>query len=225
MHEIFWQEYRNLRQIPQEMRIEKFKGRNWEKAFLVLTLYLVVDVFLGITSWYGLIWLFPIIEEADRYVIDSFKEAILPAVIFAPIFEETMFRLFLKFSRARFNISFFLISLSSFAISNVAGCVMLILWLVFAIALLDRRYYMILQYFWLKNRVTVFWLVVLLFGLVHLDNYNLEMIPWYLYVPTVLPQLIGGVFLGIVRLRFGFLWAILLHASYNLVASFEMLYL
>ncbi|WP_373520595.1 type II CAAX prenyl endopeptidase Rce1 family protein [Aquiflexum sp.] len=225
MTEIFRQEYHYLKHIFQSSRIQKFKGNNWEKAFLVLGLYLLIDVFLGFTSWYGLICIFPIIEEADQLEIDSFKEAIILAVILAPLFEETMFRLFLKFSRARFNISLLLISLSFFAFSGVAGSVMLILWLVQGIMMLDRRYYIIVQYFWLRNRKVIFWLVVLFFGLIHLDNYDLDMIPWYLYFPTVLPQLIGGVFLGIVRIRFGFLWAILLHASFNFVASLEMLYL
>lgn len=225
MNEIFRQEYYYLKRVFQSSRIEKFKGNNWEKAFLVLTLYLLLDLFFGISSWYGIIWLFPVIEEADRIKIDSFTEAIITAVILAPILEEAMFRLFLKFSRARFNISFFLISLSSFVFSGILGSVMMVLWLVFAIVLLDRRYYINIQYFWLRNRKVVFWAVVLLFGLIHLDNYDLELIPWYLYFPTVLPQLIGGVFLGIVRIRFGFLWAILLHAAFNLVASLEMLYL
>jgi hypothetical protein len=105
------------------------------------------------------------------------------------------------------------------------GSVMMVLWLVFAIVLLDRKYYITIQYFWLRNRKVVFWAVVLLFGLIHLDNYDLELIPWYLYLPTVLPQLIGGVFLGVVRLRFGFLWAVLLHSSYNLVAFIDLFYL
>jgi membrane protease YdiL (CAAX protease family) len=225
MNEIFRQEFHYLKQIFQSPRIDKFKGNNWEKAFLVLTIYLVPNIVLAISSWYGLIWIFPIIEEADLYVIDSLQEALFSAVIFAPLFEETMFRLFLKFSRARFNISFFLISLSSFVFSGVVGSVMMVLWLVIAIMLIDRKYYIAIQYFWLKNRKVVFWAVVLLFGLVHLDNYDLNMIPWYLYFPTVLPQLIGGVFLGIVRIRFGFLWAILLHAAFNLIAVFETFYL
>lgn len=225
MNEIFRQEFYYLKQIFQTSRIQKYKGSKWEKTFLVLTLYLLIDVFLGITSWYGLIYLFPVIEEADQYMTESFTETIITGVILAPFLEETAFRLFLKFSRARFNISVFLISLFSFAISGILGSVLMILWLVLAISLLDRRFYITAQYFWLKNSKAVFWGVVLTFGLIHLDNYDLDMIPWYLYFPTVLPQLIGGVFLGIVRLRFGFLWAILLHASYNLVASLEMLYL
>jgi nitrate reductase NapE component len=225
MNEIFRQEFHYLKQIFQSPRIDKFKGNNWEKAFLVLTIYLFTNLALAISSWYGLIWVFPIIEEADQYSIDSLGEALLAAVLFAPLFEETMFRLFLKFSRARFNISFFLISLSSFAFSGILGGVMMVLWLVIAIVLLDRRYYIAIQYFWLRNRKLVFWSVVLLFGLIHLDNYDLNMIPWYLYFPTVLPQLIGGIFLGIVRIRFGFLWAILLHAAFNFIAVLETLYL
>lgn len=192
---------------------------------MVLSLYLIVDVFFGLASWYGIIWIFPIIEEADKYVVESFTEAIITAVILAPLLEETMFRLFLKFSRARVNISLFLISLSFFAVSGIVGSLMLVLWLAHGIMLLDRRYYTIVLYFWIKNRKLIFWSVVLIFGLVHLDNYDLDMIPWYLYFPTVIPQLIGGVFLGIVRIRFGFLWAVLLHAAYNLVATLEILYL
>jgi membrane protease YdiL (CAAX protease family) len=225
MNEIFRQEYHYLKQIFHHNRIQKFKGNNWGKAFLVLGPYLVIDLFLGISSWYGLIWLFPVIEEAEHYQIETITEAIIIGVILAPFLEETMFRLFLKFSRARFNVSFFLIALFSFAFSKVVGFLMLGLWLIFAISLLYRRYYISIQYFWLKNRVAVFWLIVLFFGLIHLDNYDLEMIPWYLYFPTVIPQLIGGVFLGIVRIRFGFMWAVLLHASYNLVAFIDLFYL
>lgn len=225
MNEIFRHEYQYLKKIFRQNRIQKFKGNNWEKAFLILTIYLLIDVFFGISSWYGLIWLFPVIEEADKYVMESFTEAMITGVILAPILEETMFRLFLKFSRARFNISFFLIALSSLAFSEMMGYVMLVLWLVFLISLQNRRYYIRIQYFWLKNRLTVFWTIVILFGLIHLDNYDLEMIPWYLYFPTVIPQLIGGVILGIARIRFGFIWAVLLHASYNLIASIDYLYL
>ncbi len=110
MNEIFRQEYHYLKKIFHHNRIQKFKGNNWEKAFLVLGPYLVIDLFFGISSWYGLIWLFPVIEEADQYPIETITEAIITGVILAPFLEETMFRLFLKFSRARFNISFFLIA-------------------------------------------------------------------------------------------------------------------
>ena len=42
MNEIFRQEFYYLKQIFQSSRIQKFKGNNWEKAFLVLTLYLLI---------------------------------------------------------------------------------------------------------------------------------------------------------------------------------------
>lgn len=57
MNEIFRQEFYYLKQIFQSSRIQKFKGNNWEKAFLVLTLYLSIDIFLGIVRLrFGFLW-------------------------------------------------------------------------------------------------------------------------------------------------------------------------
>lgn len=57
------------------------------------------------------------------------------------------------------------------------------------------------------------------FGLVHITNYDFESIPIYFYPIMVIPQLIGGLILGIIRIRFGLRYAILQHSLFNLTVT------
>ncbi|MEO1621167.1 MAG: CPBP family intramembrane glutamic endopeptidase, partial [Cyanobacteria bacterium J06632_3] len=59
----------------------------------------------------------------------------------------------------------------------------------------------------------IFYVLTLLFGAIHITNYTPEALP--LLPLLVLPQVILGLLLGFVRLRYGFLWAILLHSFHN----------
>lgn len=63
----------------------------------------------------------------------------------------------------------------------------------------------------------IFWILTLLFGYIHLSNYeiNTSIILFSLFL--VLPQIVLGSILGFIRVRFGLLWAIGLHAAYNLI--------
>ncbi len=67
-------------------------------------------------------------------------------------------------------------------------------------------------HFWL-----VFYLFTLLFGFYHITNFEITPTVLILSPLLVAPQLCVGVLLGFIRVRFGLLWAILLHACYNLV--------
>lgn len=71
-----------------------------------------------------------------------------------------------------------------------------------------------------KNPTTfkyAFYASILLFGLVHISNFE-DLNGHYWAVPfLVLPQLCAGVFLGFIRVRQGLISSILLHAAHNLV--------
>jgi membrane protease YdiL (CAAX protease family) len=58
---------------------------------------------------------------------------------------------------------------------------------------------------------------VVLFGLIHISNFeNIE--GYYWLVPIlVAPQLFAGAFLGFTRVKLGLGWAMLLHATHNLI--------
>ncbi len=62
----------------------------------------------------------------------------------------------------------------------------------------------------------VFWGVIVLFGMIHIGNFE-DGIPVFLWPLVVAPQMLAGAVLGYVRMRFGLLVAIGFHAAYNLV--------
>lgn len=55
----------------------------------------------------------------------------------------------------------------------------------------------------------------LVFGFIHITNYDINSAVLLLAPFLVLPQLFVGVVLGYIRVRFGLLWSIALHAVYN----------
>lgn len=63
----------------------------------------------------------------------------------------------------------------------------------------------------------MFYLITLLFGFMHLANFKLNTTIILLSPVLVAPQLCVGVFLGFIRVRFGLLWSMGLHAFYNLI--------
>ena len=67
-----------------------------------------------------------------------------------------------------------------------------------------------------------FYAFTIVFGLIHISNYELTS-QILLFTPIlVAPQLFLGSYLGFIRVRFGLLWSIALHATFNgLLMSFE----
>ncbi len=60
-----------------------------------------------------------------------------------------------------------------------------------------------------------FYLFTLVFGFYHITNFEINTGVLLLSPLLVAPQLSVGLFLGFIRVRFGILWAIALHAVYN----------
>ncbi len=63
----------------------------------------------------------------------------------------------------------------------------------------------------------MFWGSIVIFGLAHVSNYGGIILQehWPYFPVLVLPQLVFGAVLGVVRMRFGFLASIFAHALYN----------
>ncbi len=60
-----------------------------------------------------------------------------------------------------------------------------------------------------------FYVSALLFGAVHLSNFPNFSEIWYLAVFLISPQIVLGLFLGYIRVRFGLAWAMAFHSAYN----------
>lgn len=63
----------------------------------------------------------------------------------------------------------------------------------------------------------IFYALTLLFGFYHITNFKITNTILLLSPLLVAPQLFIGMLLGYIRVRLGLLWAITLHALYNLV--------
>jgi len=78
--------------------------------------------------------------------------------------------------------------------------------------------------FWIKNFRFFFYSFATLFALVHLSNYANNSILFFIIAPIIiLPQFIGGLALGYIRLRLGFFWGVLQHGIYNFVVFAPLL--
>jgi len=61
----------------------------------------------------------------------------------------------------------------------------------------------------------VFYVFAVLFGFVHITNFELTKNVLLLSPLLVLPQILLGSYLGFIRVKFGLHWSMFLHASYN----------
>ncbi|WP_299016524.1 CPBP family intramembrane glutamic endopeptidase [uncultured Polaribacter sp.] len=69
-----------------------------------------------------------------------------------------------------------------------------------------------------KNKIAfknAFYIFAIMFGFVHISNFEITTNVILLSPLLVLPQALLGLYLGFIRVRFGLIWAMLLHAAYN----------
>ncbi|TQI71153.1 CAAX prenyl protease-like protein [Gramella sp. Hel_I_59] len=155
----------------------------------IVSKILILELFVGLL-FLGLIYLIDsYVLNLDMPLDDSHLILIfLLMVVIAPMIEEFIFRFPLKYKRN---------------------------YLLKFINYLSRG--------WLKDRWGSFfkyflYLSVIVFGMIHLPNYNNSETLFFIISPILVgSQLIGGVFLSYTRIKLGFIWSILQHSAFNLV--------
>jgi membrane protease YdiL (CAAX protease family) len=61
-----------------------------------------------------------------------------------------------------------------------------------------------------------FYFSAFIFGLVHITNYSNNSALFFILIPfIILPQLLGGLIIGYIRLKLGFFWGVLEHGLHN----------
>ncbi len=144
------------------------------------------------------------------------------AVVIAPVLEETIFRLPLRYAPQNVVLPFFWVALALF--SNVLGSSRLLISIGVVVLLSCGLGYglrrgvnpIVAKAFFAKYLKPLVYGTSFAFGAVHLTNYPPE--AWPLAPILVAPQLIIGLFLAFIRLRYGFKWAIFTHGFHNLMA-------
>ncbi len=62
-----------------------------------------------------------------------------------------------------------------------------------------------------------FYTSIILFGVVHIFNFEGDNELYYIAPLLIAPQLMAGIFLGYIRIKLGLMWSILLHATFNTI--------
>lgn len=141
-------------------------------------------------------------------------------VILLPFIEEILFRLWLKTSKFNFTISSFFISFHILGGNIPAfnfGFIKYVL-ISLVVSLIVYFYYDKIKLILNKYHSKFILVSCILFALIHI--LNIDKLYWQLallYPIYVLPQFFMGYFITNLRLKYGFLWGVSMHALINLI--------
>lgn len=193
---------------------------NGQKLILLSSVYLLLNLIIVFVLVYPIDLLFPEIGESYGAMEDFTPfEFMLMAVLLAPPLEEFVFRLPMRYSKRNLRIWLFLVALFMLTFQYIISLILIAFWLYWTIFGKTRQFEVKIMRFYRRYGVAIFWCFTLVFAAVHLSNFSMETLPAHLYLIAIVPQIITGIGLGIVRLRFGFWWAMLMHALFNLIIS------
>jgi len=158
----------------------------------------------------------------EAYTHTSIEKKIFFSLLFAPIVEEIIFRfplLKVKWSYYFLICTFFIcigiLFNNTIFYFDIAVFVLLIL-LVVVLSLIDLPQKLI--DLWHTNYVYFFYFMTIVFGGIHLTNFNLYTLENFWIIPALyIPQTICGFLFGYIRLKYGMIWCILQHSLYNTV--------
>ena len=145
------------------------------------------------------------------------------ACILAPLLEEVFFRWHLRDLHG--TIYFAFLSLAGLIASQITGAwiqfiivIVALILAAFSISFLRRKgkFYSIRA--WKKTYPFLFFYTAIVFGLIHLTNYDDLTISDPSFVFYIASQALGGLSLGYLRIKYGLIYSILFHALFNLVA-------
>jgi membrane protease YdiL (CAAX protease family) len=144
-----------------------------------------------------------LVDTEGHKVVELFKSLpvvvlIILTAIIIPFFEELIFRLYLRYKNN--YLLHFIISLVS-----LTG------------ARNEKKAETVLTSLWKKKYTYIFYFSAILFGIVHITNYKLSYTILLLSPILIAPQILVGLFIGFLRVRYGFVWGFLLHALHNAV--------
>ncbi|MEL7051288.1 MAG: hypothetical protein AAGM45_05835 [Cyanobacteria bacterium J06588_5] len=196
---------------------EQVSGGEALKATLRLyTLHLLMVIVLG-----GFITQISGIEDSHQLtqIIENMSpiELFATVAIIGPLLEECIFRLPLRPFAVNIALALSLVVLLGLQLFLPAPSTLLVI----GTALVALNLYLwarrsrstVLNSLYTKYPRIIFYVIVLSFSILHITNFDPAV--WALVPLLVLPQLVIALWLGFVRLRYGFGWAFFAHAFHN----------
>ena len=148
-------------------------------------------------------------------------------VAFAPIFEELTFRYALRFSKTAIAIMLVMVVwlIARFTVKSnqdIALIVGIAFALIPAIRIAIKPFGNQLEKQWIRFFPFIFHFSAITFGLMHLTNFE-HINNYFLAIPLVSSQLVSGYVLGFVRMKFGLIYSMGLHAVWNFIVGLPIL--
>ncbi len=193
----------------------KFYKPNFYHLLNLFILYIFSVIMLGVFAY----MISQIFGISHNKIDLSFSKKILIGFLLAPIYEEIFFRSLLKFNNQ--NISLFMLNLSGFVAWAVIKekpelLIVTSFILLTTISLVMALKREIISKWISANIKPLFYLTSLLFGLFHVINFSGNF--WLILLFSAIlcsPQIIAGLILGYIRLKYGLVYAILFHMLIN----------
>jgi membrane protease YdiL (CAAX protease family) len=195
---------------------ELFKVNLW--SLVAITLLGIVFEFVG--ELIGL--------EIPKEISENDWGEVFFIVITAPLFEELLFRWPLRHRHSHketFIAGAILFSVAHGELYRVANFDKIIFWGLFlvgnsAVILALNHFKEQISQFRITNFKWIYWAFGLVFGLIHLGNYDGSWSSFIFFTPVLcLSQIFGGLLLGYARMRYGFWYGVALHAANNTIPA------
>jgi len=145
-------------------------------------------------------------------------------VLFIPLIEEAFFRFPLKYRRLTINllvpiiltiIVVYALDIRNSLVKIFISVLCLTILILFVIK--NKNVNTLLKRLWSENFNYVFYISTLLFALLHLTNYEYSTELFFLAPILILPQFFGGLLIGYLRIKSGFVWGLVFHMISNLL--------
>ena len=199
IQEIF-REVRTYIQSPiDEIAPDQRLSHKISRLFGVLLIDLgIMAILIGLLSALEAAGWLPLDQNKLPEVLDEFPvwQLLALVILFIPLLEELIFRAYLRFDR-----NIFILPLLWFA--GLGGKEK------------KEASEAAIRRGWDRNYRSIFYVAAIIFGLIHISNYEMTNEVLLVAPLLVLPQIVVGLLLGFLRVRYGFFWGFLLHALHN----------
>ncbi len=206
---------------PKQSWVQVFRLWSYLFVFIVLGSVVVGSLLLDLPKHGGFK------EAIEQYGLVGFT---VFAVVVGPFLEEVAFRLGMRFRLRNVLIGVvafvsYVATATSPAVKRFGGEYGMVY--LYAIAFLTTVSFVVLclkyrekmEYYWTSNFSFIFYLFSVCFALIHIANFEEFPLRVIVLVPIIiLPQLILGLGMGYLRMRFGFWQGYLFHALNNAIA-------
>lgn len=170
-----------------------------------------------------------VLDLPERKTFDVTYYFIFLLIVGAPIVEELIFRLPLRFSKVNLLVSAVLLVIwmtrKDYAVMLIASSITAGV-VGFLLFFKPLKIGTLLEKIWKKHFGVIFYLYAAVFGFMHIFNYQLEPLPkGFLVLLMVLPQLMMGLVMGYARMRYdkGLFVGMCIHFFNNAIAAIPYL--